>query len=95
MCQNKRLIDFDTLMVMCNCYENDRDLKDKNCINRSHPDAPPLDSSPYMFIVGECSEEKCPIWNELEYIPKPWTKEQIEQIEKDTAEIGEILKEAE
>jgi len=31
----------------------------------------------------------------LEYIPKPWTKEQIEQIEKDTAEIGEILKGAE
>lgn len=88
MSENKRLIDFDTLKDMCNCVDIDRDVEDKNCTNRHHPDARPRDR---MFIVGECSEEKCPYWNDLEYTPKPWTKEQIEQIEKDTAEIGEIV----
>ena len=48
-----------------------------------------------LIREGVKAAEKLEKKYKLEYIPKPWTKEQIEQIEKDTAEIGEILKEAE
>jgi hypothetical protein len=48
-----------------------------------------------LIREGVKAAEKLEKKYKLEYIPKPWTKEQIEQIEKDTAEIGEILKGAE